>query len=180
MARAARTSHDAGNTMTLLHEIEWVAPLIEPYRDPDAEALRVHAEAVLGEAGKVRPEQAAARSEDQPVVRQGAALVARTDDVDRAGLGVDRLDAAQHVHHVRRPEQFEERAVNRDNPLIGPTIAADGARSSESFLPSRLSPLGALCRSRRRPRRLVLAPPVQSPGAGAGPRPTARTPAASG
>jgi AhpD family alkylhydroperoxidase len=25
--------------MTLLHEIEWEAPLIEPYRDPDAEAL---------------------------------------------------------------------------------------------------------------------------------------------
>jgi class 3 adenylate cyclase len=25
--------------MTLLHEIEWAAPLIEPYRDPDAEAL---------------------------------------------------------------------------------------------------------------------------------------------
>jgi hypothetical protein len=25
--------------MTLLHEIEWQAPLIEPYRDPDAEAL---------------------------------------------------------------------------------------------------------------------------------------------
>jgi hypothetical protein len=39
MARAARTRHDAGNTMTLLHEIEWEAPLIEPYRDPDAEAL---------------------------------------------------------------------------------------------------------------------------------------------
>jgi len=31
--------HDAGNTMTLLHEIEWEAPLIEPYRNPDAEAL---------------------------------------------------------------------------------------------------------------------------------------------
>jgi hypothetical protein len=26
-------------TMTVLHEIEWEAPLIEPYRDPDAEAL---------------------------------------------------------------------------------------------------------------------------------------------
>jgi len=25
--------------MTLLHEIEWEALLIEPYRDPDAEAL---------------------------------------------------------------------------------------------------------------------------------------------
>jgi hypothetical protein len=25
--------------MTLLHEIEWEAPLIEPYRDPDAEVL---------------------------------------------------------------------------------------------------------------------------------------------
>jgi hypothetical protein len=25
--------------MTLLHELEWEAPLIEPYRDPDAEAL---------------------------------------------------------------------------------------------------------------------------------------------
>jgi hypothetical protein len=25
--------------MTLLHDIEWEAPLIEPYRDPDAEAL---------------------------------------------------------------------------------------------------------------------------------------------
>jgi hypothetical protein len=74
---------------------------------------RVHAEAVLGEAGKVRPEQAAARSEDQPVVRQGAALVARSDDVDRAGLGVDRLDAALHIHHVGRPEQFEERRGQR-------------------------------------------------------------------
>jgi hypothetical protein len=27
------------NTMTLLQEIEWEAPLIEPYHDPDAEAL---------------------------------------------------------------------------------------------------------------------------------------------
>jgi len=25
--------------MTPLHEIEWEAPLIEPYRNPDAEAL---------------------------------------------------------------------------------------------------------------------------------------------
>ena len=25
--------------MSLLHEIEWEPPLIEPYRDPDAEAL---------------------------------------------------------------------------------------------------------------------------------------------
>jgi AhpD family alkylhydroperoxidase len=39
MARAARTKHGAGDTMTLLHEIEWESPLIEPYRDPDAEAL---------------------------------------------------------------------------------------------------------------------------------------------
>jgi AhpD family alkylhydroperoxidase len=39
MARAARTRHGAGNTMTLLHDIEWGAPLIEPCRDHDAEAL---------------------------------------------------------------------------------------------------------------------------------------------
>jgi hypothetical protein len=39
MARATRTRHAPGNAMTLLHEIEWQAPLIEPYRDPDAEAL---------------------------------------------------------------------------------------------------------------------------------------------
>ena len=39
MAHASRTRHDAGNTMILLYEIEWEAPLIEPYRDPDAEAL---------------------------------------------------------------------------------------------------------------------------------------------
>lgn len=68
----------------------------------------------------------------------------------------------------------------RANSFTGPTIAADGARSPTAFSPYHLSPLGALCRSIRRPRRLVLAPPVQSPGAGAGPRPTARTPAASG
>ena len=39
MTRAARTRHGAGNTMTLLHDIEWETPLIEPHRDPAAEAL---------------------------------------------------------------------------------------------------------------------------------------------
>src|SRR5262245_43622277 len=68
----------------------------------------------------------------------------------------------------------------RDNSVTDPTIATDVARSPKSFSLYHWSPLGALCRSRRRPRRLVLAPPVQSPGAGAEPRPTARTPAASG
>lgn len=39
MARAARTRHEAGNSLTLPRETDWEAPLIEPYRDPDAEAL---------------------------------------------------------------------------------------------------------------------------------------------
>jgi len=54
---------------------------------------RVHAEAVLGESRNVRPEETAARSGDQAVVGQSAALVTRADDVDGADLGVDHFDA---------------------------------------------------------------------------------------
>jgi hypothetical protein len=79
----------------------------------------------------------------------------------------------------RRQREPENDAFHT-NGFMNPTIPADGARSSEPFSPSRLSHRGASCRSTRRPRRLVRAPPVPSPGAGAGPRPTARTPAASG
>src|SRR5688572_34900 len=39
LPNAAQIEHEAHNAATPLREIEWVTPLIEPCRDPDAEEL---------------------------------------------------------------------------------------------------------------------------------------------
>ena len=60
----------------------------------------VDTEAVLGKAGNVRTEQAAAGGHDQPVVGELLSRPLGGDDFHLSSLGVDRLGAALHVDDV--------------------------------------------------------------------------------